>query len=299
MPMSSLPTLSSLCQTNDVSASDLPAKTVAIIQARMGSYRLPGKVLQHIAGQPMLWHIVQRARQAMRVDQVVVATSTARADDPIEEYCLAHEFICFRGSETDVLDRYYQTAIFTNAEVVVRLTADCPLHDPRVIDQVVSAFAQGKFDYVSNVAPPTYPDGLDTEVFTFATLKETWLHASLASEREHVTPYIREHSAENLENLKQENPVGAEGSDNHLVVNKFRTHNVIHTSNLSSLRWTVDELTDLAFVRAIFHAIGRSDFGMEDVLSLLNYAPHLTSINEAITRNEGYKRSLQADRIAA
>ena len=247
--------------------------TVAIIQARMGSSRLPGKTLLQIAGHAMLWHIVQRARRASQLDHVLVATSTARTDDPIEEYCSAQGFACFRGSESDVLDRYYNAAISVDAEVIVRLTADCPLHDPLVIDHVVSAFRQGQFDYVSNVAPPTYPDGLDTEVFTFAALKETWTHASLASEHEHVTPYIR----------------GGR---------KFRSHNVTLPTDLSSLRWTVDELADLAFVRTIFHALDRVDFGLEDILALLNNAPHFCRIDAAITRNEGYQRSLQAERIA-
>ena len=251
------------------------SRTVAIIQARMGSTRLPGKALQKIAGQPMLRHVWERARQAKTLDQTLVATSTADTDNAIAEYCAWHEIPCFRGSENDVLDRYYHAASFACADTIVRLTADCPLLDAAVINSVVAAFRLGTFDYVSNVDPPTYPDGLDTEVFTFAALERAWRDASLSSEREHVTPYLR------------------------ASANCFRTANVTGPTDLSHLRWTVDELADLTFVRNVFHALGTTDCGLAEVVTLLNHSPHLRELNARHTRNEGYQRSLLADQKAA
>lgn len=250
-------------------------KTVAIIQARMGSTRLPGKALQQIAGQPMLQHVWERAGRATRLDQVLVATSTADQDDAIADYCAWNGIVCFRGSENDVLDRYYHAARFASADTVVRLTADCPLLDPTVIDTVLAAFRRGTFDYISNVDPPTYPDGLDTEVFTFEALERAWLTASLPSEREHVTPFLR---------------AAAHG---------FRTGNVFSPIDLSHLRWTVDESADLTFVRNVFHALGTTRFGFVETVALLERSPHLRLLNASYTRNEGYQRSLLADPQAA
>src|SRR5438477_2593497 len=140
---------------------------VAIIQARMSSTRLPGKVLLDIAGQPMLWRVISRVCRTKTIEQIVVATSTAAADDAISAFCAERGIVCFRGSETDVLDRYYQAARSVQAKTIVRITADCPLLDPEVIDLTVSRFLEGSWDYVCNVNPPTFPDGLDTEVFSF------------------------------------------------------------------------------------------------------------------------------------
>jgi spore coat polysaccharide biosynthesis protein SpsF (cytidylyltransferase family) len=250
-------------------------KTVAIIQARMGSTRLPGKALQKIAGEPMLRHVWERACQARTLDQTLVATSTANMDNAIADYCAWHGIPCFRGSENDVLDRYYHAAHFAHAETVVRLTADCPLLDPAVIDSVVSTFRLGTFDYLSNIDPPTYPDGLDTEVFTFAALERAWHDASLPSEREHVTPYLR------------------------ASANCFRTGNVTCPTDLSHLRWTVDELADLTFVRNVFHVLGTTSCGLAEIVALLEHSPHLSRLNASYTRNEGYQRSLLADQKVA
>ena len=223
---------------------------VAIVQARMGSSRLPGKVLLDIAGAPMLWHVVQRARRATTLDRVLVATSTATADDAVATWCVTTGVECFRGSEPDVLDRYYQAATQAGADVVVRLTADCPLLDPAVIDRVVTCFLTGSYDYVSNVAPPTFPDGLDTEVFYLAALQRAWQEAHKPSEREHVTPYLRQHPE------------------------FFRLGNVTHSTDLSALRWTVDEPADLAFVRAVYSSEG-TECGLDDICALLAHQPTL------------------------
>src|SRR5215471_19924439 len=159
-------------------------KVVAIIQARMGSSRLPGKVLAEVCGKPILHYVISRARQARTLNLVVVATSDDSTDDVIEEFCEINRVQYFRGSQSDVLDRYYHAAKHFHADAIVRLTADCPLLDPIVIDEVVRTFVSGKFDYVSSAE--NYPDGLDTEIFSWKALKKTWQEARLLSEREHV-----------------------------------------------------------------------------------------------------------------
>jgi len=249
-------------------------KVIAIIQARMGSTRFPGKVLSEVAGRPMLWHVVNRVRKAETVDEVVVATSNRSSDDAVAEFCIQNDIKFFRGSETDVLDRFYQTARHFNADVVVRITADCPLIDPQVVDRVVSTYLEGGYDYVTNTLRYTYPDGMDVEVFSFAALEKAWREARLPAEREHVTPYLR-----------------ASG--------RFRVFNVENEVDLSkrNLRWTVDEPADLEFVRAIYARLGgdKQPFGLSDILELLDKEPDLMKINSAIIRNEGYYKSLASE----
>lgn len=250
---------------------------VAIIQARMGSTRLPGKVMKRIAGKPMLWHVVRRVQAAASPDTVVVATSTEPADDVIAELCQRGGFLCYRGSEQDVLARYHDAAQAYEADVVVRVTADCPMIDPDVIDLVVEAFLCQDVDYASNVKEPTFPDGLCTEVFTADALARAYAEATWQSEREHVTPYIHQHP------------------------DRFRLAAVRQERDLSALRWTVDEPADLAFVRAVVDALAGEGFGpdsyrMQDVLDLLDEQPELLAINQGIGRNEGYATSLNEDR---
>lgn len=252
-----------------------PARTVAIIQARMGSTRLPGKVLADIGGRPMLWHVVGRLRRSRGIDAVAVATSTGPADDPIAAFCRDAEVSCVRGSEQDVLDRYRQAARELDAATVVRITADCPLLDPAVVDRVVAAFAAGEYDYACNVLRPTYPDGLDVEVFSRTALERAWREANRPAEREHVTVYLR-----------------ASG--------RFRVApNVACEPDLSgqSLRWTVDSAADLAFVRAVYAALGANGapFGLPEVLRLLEEHPEMSEINAEAVRNEGYYTSLATE----
>ncbi|HMF14076.1 MAG TPA: NTP transferase domain-containing protein, partial [Gemmataceae bacterium] len=149
-------------------------RTVAVVQARMGSSRLPGKALADLAGRPVLWHVVQRVQRARRADEVVVATSTSPADDPIDYFCTRAGIPVFRGSEIDVLDRVYQAARERPADAVVRITGDCPLIDPAVIDRVLENYAGGDYDYVSNVIHYTYPDGMDVEVLSMMALARAW-----------------------------------------------------------------------------------------------------------------------------
>jgi glutamate-1-semialdehyde 2,1-aminomutase/spore coat polysaccharide biosynthesis protein SpsF len=249
-------------------------KVVAIIQARMGSTRFPGKVLAEIAGRPMLWHVVNRVRKARSVDKVAVATSNRSSDDAVAEFCVQNDIEFFRGSETDVLDRFYQTAKHFNADVVVRITADCPLIDPQVVDRVVNIYLEGGYDYVTNTLRYTYPDGMDVEVFSFAALEKAWREARLPAEREHVTPYLR-------------------------TSGRFRVFNVENEVDLSkrNLRWTVDEPADLEFVRAVYARLGgdKQPFGLSDILELLDKEPDLMQINSGIIRNEGYYKSLVSE----
>lgn len=249
---------------------------VAIIQARMGSSRLPGKSLAEIEGRPMLWHVIQRVKRAKLVDRVVVATSTAPADDAIEKMCRESDVPCYRGSENDVLDRYYHAARAEKASQVVRITADCPLIDPEVIDRVVQRFQRGDLDYASNAMVRTYPDGLDTEICSFLALERAWHEATKASEREHVTPYLRSE--------------------------KCRTANVENSSTpvYRHCRWTVDEAEDLEFIRAVYKAFrGQDSFGMKDILRLIEKNPGLEKMNSEIVSNRGYYKSLFEDAQAA
>ncbi len=251
----------------------------AIIQARRGSTRLPGKVLADIAGEPMVQRVIERVKAATLLDKVILATTVEERDTPLATLAGSLDVEVFRGSVDDVLDRYYQAAKSFGVEVVVRVTADCPLMDPSIIDRAVTTFLEGDCDYASTAYPvPTFPDGLDVEVFSIWTLEKAWKGTSLPSEREHVTPYI------------WKNP--------HI----FRLKNIVNPEDLSAMRWTVDEERDLQFVREVYchldDGTGRI-FGMNEVLSLLERHPELLEINQGIQRNEGYQKSRREDRQAA
>lgn len=247
---------------------------IAIIQARVSSTRLPGKILAELAGKPLLYHVVSRVKQAKTITKVIVATTDKPNDNETEKCCKKIGVDCFRGSEDDVLDRFYQAAKYFSANLVVRLTADCPLLDPVIIDRVVDVFKKGNYDYVSNVIEPTFPDGLDTEVFSFEALERAWKEAVIKSEREHVTPFIRKSS------------------------NLFRLANVKNEIDLSAMRWTVDEPADLEFVRRVYAHFGPNQlFGIADIVALLHAHPELQTINATFERNEGYQRSLREDHI--
>ena len=231
-----------------------------IIQARMGSSRLPGKVMADLAGRPALAHVVARARTIPGVERVIVATTTAARDDVIAGLCEGLGVAVFRGSDPDVLDRYYRAARHHGLRAVVRVTADCPLLDPTVSGLVVARFRSGDVDYASNVHPPTYPDGLDTEVFTVEALERAWREARLPAEREHVTSYFYTHPE------------------------LFRCANVAHAQDLSHHRWTVDEPRDLELVRALCRRLGQGEaplFGMAEILSLLEREPDLLTLPAA------------------
>jgi len=237
---------------------------VAIIQARMSSSRLPGKVLQDIGGEPMLVRVVERARRAKTVRQVVVATTGDPSDDPIQALCEARGYAYYRGSLFDVLDRFYQAARQFQADTIVRLTADCPLIDPLEIDHVVEEFFAQGVDFAANRLPPpwkrTYPIGLDTEVCSFPALERAWKEATQAHEREHVLPYL------------------------YTEPGRFRTLLVNTSPDYGDLRWTVDTSQDLELVRRIFaHFGGRDDFSWQAVLKVFQEHPELAEINSGVS----------------
>jgi spore coat polysaccharide biosynthesis protein SpsF len=236
----------------------------------MASSRLPGKVLADVEGTPMLGRVIARAAKSRLLDYVSVATSTEPQDNSVACFCESINVPCFRGNEADVLDRFYRGAIHFEARVIVRLTADCPLIDPAVIDKVIQVFRSGQYDYVSNTLRPTYPDGLDTEVVGREALEVAWRHAEMPSEREHVTPYIWKRPE------------------------RFRLANVTHEVDLSGLRWTVDEARDLDFVREVYAEFRSTPhFGLSDIADLVSRRPELQAINASLDRNEGYKKSVQ------
>jgi spore coat polysaccharide biosynthesis protein SpsF len=238
-------------------------KVVAIVQARMGSTRLPGKVLKDLEGETMLARVVQRLSCSRLINEVLIATTNRVADDAIVEECRRCGVQVFRGDEEDVLDRYFRAAQLTGAEVVVRITSDCPLIDPGVTDKTIAAFlrpqGQASPDYASNVVVRTYPRGLDTEVMTAQALERCWRVAKQPYERTHVTPYIYEHPAE------------------------FKILSVTGEKDSSRHRWTVDTPEDLEFVRAIYARFkGRDDFREPDILALLEHEPGLMELNHSI-----------------
>jgi glutamate-1-semialdehyde 2,1-aminomutase len=238
-------------------------KVVALVQARMGSTRLPGKVMKPIAGTPMIELLLSRLARAAELDEIVVASSTDERNRPLADHVRRLGYACEQGSESDVLDRFVRAALAHDADVIVRITGDCPLVDPGLVDDCIRAFKVADVDYFSNVDPPTFPDGLDVEVFTVKSLQQADQRATRARDREHVTAYLRESA-------------------------QFRRAGVQHSVDLSELRWTVDEPADLALMEKVFrHFQPRTDFSWGDVLALRTRQPEIFEINQHISRNEG------------
>lgn len=237
-------------------------KVVAIVQARMGSSRFPKKVMRPILGRPMIELLLERLGRSRRTDQIVLATTDHPRDDELAMFVERLGYPVARGSERDVLDRYWQSAKTLQPGVVVRITGDCPLIDPSLVDAVIGQL-QHNVDYVANTIPTTFPDGLDIEVFTFEALEKAALNATKPHEREHVTPYIRESGS-------------------------FAVCNYAHPHDHSGKRWTVDEPEDFEVVRRVFeHFHPRTDFGWEEVLRLSQEQPEVFTANQHLTRNEG------------
>ena len=240
-------------------------KTVAIVQARMGSTRFPNKVMRAICGTPMIGLLLERLSKARRIDQIVLATATDPRNAPLAEYVRDLGYVVYQGSENDVLDRYYQAAKLVNPDVVVRITGDCPLIDPELVDAVVGKLVDGRADFAANTEPPTYPDGLDTEAFTFAALETAWKQAQQPHQREHVTPFMIES-------------------------HELARVNHAHETDESQERWTVDEPDDFEVVRHVFeHFHPRRHFGWLEVLALRNAHPEWFMANRHLVRNEGLK----------
>ncbi|MEK6752252.1 MAG: glycosyltransferase family protein [Chloroflexota bacterium] len=255
-------------------------KIIAIIQGRMSSSRLPGKILADISGQPMLTRVFTRASRAATLDEVIFATTTDASDDPVAEYCDFSGIPFTRGSLFDVLDRYYQTALQAKADVVVRITADCPVIDAGLIDDVVNAVVsdQSSVDFAANRLPPpwtrTYPIGLDVEACTFKALKKAWKEAKEPQHREHVMPYFYEGvqlSAVSRQLSKGVSPRG------------FRVALLHHPTDFGDYRWTVDTPEDLEFMREVYSRFnGRDDFTWKEVLDLVHDEPKLMEINAGV-----------------
>jgi spore coat polysaccharide biosynthesis protein SpsF len=234
-------------------------KIVAIVQARMGSTRLPGKVLMDLGGSTVLARVVARLLRSRLIHQVVVATTTSSADDSIVSGCRSLCVPCFRGSEDDVLGRYYDAAQEYGAQAVVRVTADCPIIDPEIVDRTIAFFHEKNADYAANDVPRTFPRGLDTEVFTVSSLKLAWEQAREPYQREHVTPYFYEHPE------------------------IFRIASLIGEGEGTRYRWTLDTESDLKLLRAIYLKFLNQDaFGCADVLALLQREPELGDLNFGI-----------------
>lgn len=235
-------------------------KITAIIQARTGSTRLPNKVLEDLAGQPLLARVMERARRAKTLDNVVVATTEQPADDIIVRLCEERGWPHFRGSEEDVLDRYYRAALAFKTDVIVRITSDCPLIEPEIIDKTVGELLSGRprLQYVSNCLTRTFPRGLDVEAISFHALEKAWREDHNPAWREHVTMYILRHPE------------------------KFKIQNITNDKDYSYMRWTVDTIEDLTFVRKIYHHFQNDNFNWREVLNLLEMHPDWLEINRQV-----------------
>jgi spore coat polysaccharide biosynthesis protein SpsF len=245
---------------------------LAILQARTSSTRLPGKVLKELQGRPMILHQIDRVKRIASIDALVLATSIDPSDDALAALCGEHGIDCYRGSLNDVLDRFYQAAAPRQPKHVTRLTGDCPLIDPGVCEQVISFYHQGGYDYATNAVQPTYPDGLDIEIFRFGCIEAAHRNAQLPSEREHVTPWVRKQPEYKIGHFKG-------------------------PQDWSDLRWTVDEPKDFELVKTIYDYLypSKPDFEFEDILAYLDTRPELKTLNTDHQRNEGLKKSESLD----
>ena len=243
-----------------------------IIQARMGSSRLPGKALMKSdSGKPLLYYVINQLRYCSKVKNLVIATTTNQEDDEIEKFANNNSVNVFRGKEKDVLDRYFQCAKKYSFSTIVRITADCPLIDPQIVDKVIEQFFSENYDFATNTLTRTFPIGTDVEVFSFSALNRAWENTQLPSEREHVTPYLR----------KEEN---------------FKIINVENDKNISNLRLTVDRIEDFELIKQILNNISINPIHLEDVLELFSRKPELIEINKHINHNEGFNKSLEEDK---
>ena len=248
-------------------------KIAALIQARMSSKRLPNKVLLDLDGNSVISQIYNRLLSCRTLNQIIVITSLNSEDDAIELECNINNIICFRGSLEDVLDRYYQAAKNYNVDIVVRITADCPVIDPIIVDAVVTGHISGDYDYYS--LSGQFPDGLDVEVMKFSALENAWHNAKLKSEREHVCPYISKNSE------------------------KFKIGGLELFRNLDHYRWTLDQSEDYELLKIIYARLNKKkNFNTIDILDLFKNDPNLININSEIIRNEGYQKSLSEDKLS-
>ena len=244
-----------------------------IIQARMGSTRLPGKVLMEvIEGKPVLYYVINQLKYCKSFEKLIIATTTLPEDDKIVQFCIDNNVNYFRGDSKNVLERHYRCAEKFSLSTVIRMPADKPLLDPEVVDKVVEAFNSNSYDYVTNFLPSTYPSGTEVEVLSFNALKIAYEKAILPSEKEHVTNYIYDHKDD------------------------FRIFNVVNSENLSNFRWAVDRIEDLRLVREIVSKIRKNPILIKDILELFKNEPNLVEINKQVDGNEGNTKSEKEDK---
>lgn len=239
----------------------------AIIQARLNSTRFPRKVFAQICAKPLLWHIVNRLRYCKKIDKILIATTLNPEDNEIEKWASANGIACFRGNENNVLERYYYAAKSINASIIARITSDDPFKDPVIIDKVIELLVKNRLDFACNNNPPTFPEGIDAEIFTFSALEKAYFESTDSFEQEHVTQYFYRHN------------------------DIFHQMNYSHDENLSSLRWTIDTETDLAMTKVIYEKlfVKGKIFFMEDILELISKNPSIAEINKDIERSTLYK----------
>ena len=239
---------------------------VAIIQARTGSTRLPNKVFCELSEKPLLYHVIQRIKLSSEIDKIVVATTTSNNDDSIDNWAKENGVSCFRGSEENVLERYYYAAEKYKADLIVRITADDPFKDYRIIDKAVRIMQEYNLDFVCNNSPVSFPEGLDVEVLSMSSLRKSYQYSTTKIEKEHVTQYI------------------------HLNKDKFNIYNIQNSINLSHHRWTIDTWEDYKFTKIIYENLYVKDqiFSPEEIYNLLDQKPYLLDINKHVTRSTLY-----------
>jgi len=248
-------------------------KITVMIQARIDSTRFPKKTLAKIDNKPMIWHVINRVKKIKSVEQIALITTRKKSDKILLKIAEDNGIIGFSGDVHDLLSRHYHCALKINADPIIRITSDCPLTDPKLVEKILQYYLENDYDYVTNTIDPTFPDGLDVEIFSFKALQKAYRYARLSSEREHIFPYFTK------------NP------------KKFRLYNFENSQNLSHLRWTVDQKEDLKLIRRIYSLMKpKSVFSMTEVLKLLKKNPELLNINKKIKRNEGYMKSVKNDR---
>jgi spore coat polysaccharide biosynthesis protein SpsF len=248
-------------------------KIDAIIQARMDSTRLPGKVLMKLNGISILQCLFEQLNSSISLNQKILATTINKSDDIISNFANLNDLELFRGNSSDVLDRFYQCAKQFKIKHIVRITSDCPLIDPEIIDKTIQKYKTGRFDYVNNFYKKRYPYGSEVEVFSFETLEKTWKEANHLSEREHVTPFI------------YNNP------------NRFSIGHIEPSEDYSHLHWAVDRIGDLKFVKMIYERIKTKPVHLLDILKVIEDDPSILTINRDSVPDEGYKRSLKNDKM--
>jgi spore coat polysaccharide biosynthesis protein SpsF len=241
-------------------------RKLIIVQARMTSTRLPGKVMKIVCGKPLLEHLVDRLKRVKCADQIVIATTVNETEDIIVDLCKKLDISYFRGSEEDVLGRYYETAVKYEGDVIIRITSDCPVIDPDVVDYLIDFYMNNlkKYDYVSNILERTYPKGMDAEITSFDTLKEAHFNAYDPFDRENVTPFIKKRPQQ------------------------FRLYNILYKTDMSRCRWTVDTPEDLELITKIYDALYYKNplFSLNDILDLMNSNPKLENINAHVKQKK-------------